>query len=83
MRFLNNRKEQELFSRIWNACSDMTGYVQMHFSRTERENIFGGEWNGWPANEWNEYSDCLEITEESENNATISEMSLAEALKIL
>lgn len=74
MRFLNNRKEQELFSRIWNACSDMTGYVQMHFSRTERENIFDGEWNGWPANEWNEYSDCLEITEESENNATISEI---------
>lgn len=74
MRFLNNRKEQELFSRIWNACSDMTGYVQMHFSRTERENIFGGEWNGWPANEWSEYSDCLEITEDSENNATISEI---------
>lgn len=74
MRFLNNRKEQELFSRIWNACSDMTGYVQMHFSRTERENIFGGEWNGWPANEWSEYSDCLEITEDSENNATINEI---------
>lgn len=74
MKFLNNRKEQELFSRIWNACSDMTGYVQMHFSRTERENIFGGEWNGWPANEWSEYCDCLEITEDSENNATISEI---------
>ena len=74
MRFLNNRKEQELFSRIWNACSDMTGYVQMHFSRTERENIFGGEWNDRPANEWSEYSDCLEITEDSENNATISEI---------
>lgn len=27
MRFLRNRKEQELFSRIWDACSDMTGYV--------------------------------------------------------
>lgn len=74
MKFLNNRKEQELFSRIWNACSDMTGYVQMHFSRSERENIFGGEWSGCPANNWNEYSDCLEITEDSENNATISEI---------
>lgn len=74
MRFLNNRKEQELFSRIWNACSDMTGYVQMHFSRTKRENIFGGEWNGWPTNEWGEYSDCSDITEDSENNATISEI---------
>lgn len=74
MRFLNNRKEQELFSRIWNACSDMTGYVQMHLSRTERENIFGGEWNDEPADEWNEYSDCLDITNDSENNATIKEI---------
>ena len=39
MGFLNNNKEQELFSRIWNACSDMTGYVQMHLSRKERENF--------------------------------------------
>lgn len=74
MRFLNNRKEQELFSRIWNACSDMTGYVQMHFSRTERKNIFGGEWNDRPADEWGGYSNCLDITEDSENNATISEI---------
>lgn len=74
MRFLNNRKEQELFSRIWNACSDMTGYVQMHFSRTEREKIFNGEWNDWPADEWDEYSDCLDITEDSETNPTISEI---------
>lgn len=74
MRFLNNRKEQELFSRIWNACSDMTGYVQMHFSRTEREKIFNGEWNNKPADKWDEYRDCLDITEDSETNATISEI---------
>lgn len=74
MRFLNNRKEQELFSRIWNACSDMTGYVQMHFSRKEREIIFGGEWNSKPAKKWSKYIDCLDITEDSENNATISEI---------
>lgn len=74
MRFLNNRKEQELFSRIWNACSDMTGYVQMHFSRTEREKIFNGEWNNKPADKWDEYRDCLDITEDSETDATISEI---------
>lgn len=74
MRFLNNRKDQEFFSRIWNACSDMTGYVQMHFSRMERENIFKGEWNDWPASEWEEYDDCLNITEELENNANISDI---------
>lgn len=74
MRFLNNRKEQELFSRIWNACSDMTGYVQMHFSRTEREKIFNGEWNNKPADKWDEYRDCLDLTEDSETNATICEI---------
>lgn len=74
MRFFNNRKEQELFSRIWNACSDMTGYVQMHFSRTERENIFDGEWNNWPTDKWGEYSDCLNITNYSKNNSIISEI---------
>lgn len=74
MRFLNNRKEQELFSRIWNACSDMTGYVQIHFSRTEREKIFNGEWNNKPADKWDEYRDCLDITEDSETDATISEI---------
>ena len=51
MGYLNDRGEQELFSKIWNACSDMTGYVQMHFSPTDRAEIFGNELNGWPADE--------------------------------
>lgn len=74
MRHLNDRKEQEFFSRAWNACSDMTGYVQMHFSPKERQNIFGGEWNDAPTDNWNEYNDCFCITEDAENNATISEI---------
>ena len=41
MGYLNDRGEQELFfQKIWNACSDMTGYVQMHFSPTDREKNF-------------------------------------------
>ena len=48
MGYLDDRKKQELFSRIWNACSDMTGYVQMHFSPEERKNIFSDSWNGNP-----------------------------------
>ena len=38
-------EEQEVFSDIWDACSDMTGYVQMHFNRILRERIFGANWN--------------------------------------
>ncbi len=78
MRFLNERKEQELFSRIWNACSDMTGYVQMHFSRKEREYIFGGGWNECPVDEWSEYDDCLDFTEDTENSAFISDIIKSE-----
>lgn len=66
MKHLSNRSEQEFFSRIWNACSDMTGYVQMHFSPNEREKIFGNGWNGCPSDEWEDYSDCLGVVEDAE-----------------
>lgn len=71
---LTNRKEQEFFSRIWNACSNMTGYVQMHFSPAERQNIFGEKWNDYPADDWNNYADCFNISENSENDANITEI---------
>lgn len=65
MGYLNDRGEQEFFSKIWNACSDMTGYVQMHFSPADREKVFGNEWNVWPADEWAGYQSCFGVTEES------------------
>ena len=70
----NDRGEQEFFSKIWNACSDMTGYVQMHFPPADREKIFGNEWNGWPTDEWSDYQQCFGVTEESEQGATIAEI---------
>lgn len=36
------------FSEIWNACRDMSGYVQMNFSKASRELLFGGDWNAIP-----------------------------------
>lgn len=36
--------EKTIFDKIWDACSDMTGYVQMHFASKNnelRESIFG------------------------------------------
>lgn len=36
------------FSEIWNACRDMSGYVQMNFSKASRELLFGGYWNDIP-----------------------------------
>lgn len=46
------REEQELFSKIWDACSDMTGYVQMHFSPAVRETLFDSEWDSIPETEF-------------------------------
>ena len=75
MGYLDNRKEQDFFSRIWNACSDMTGYVQMHFSPKDRNKIFGGEWNKFPCYKWKEYCDCLDMAEKGkESNAMISKI---------
>ncbi len=39
---------REVFSKIWNACSDMNGYVQMHLDKETREQWFGKEWNELP-----------------------------------
>lgn len=52
------KEEQSVFARIWDACSDMTGYVQMHFiskNNEVRENLFGPEWNEMPPEDWNKY----------------------------
>ena len=57
MRYLPNDAEKATFAKIWDACSDMTGYVQMHFvSRNNevRENIFGIGWNEMPSDKWSD-----------------------------
>lgn len=58
MSYLKNDKEKAIFAKIWDACSDMTGYVQMHFiSRNNevREAVFGSSWNDMPPKSWNHY----------------------------
>ena len=45
MNYLDDACEHEAFARIWEACSDMTGYVQMHFSVEDREKLFVEQWS--------------------------------------
>lgn len=49
-------KEHVAFARIWEACAEMTGYVQMHFSTTERTTLFGKEWSDEPRGT---FADCV------------------------
>lgn len=37
---INDTKEQEKFSEIWNACADMNDYVYFNFDTTNRKSIF-------------------------------------------
>ena len=48
MRQFTDVNKRERFAQIWNACSDMNGYVQMHFSPDLRDNIFGKDWSAMP-----------------------------------
>lgn len=49
MNYLDDVCEREAFARIWEACSDMTGYVQMHFSVEDRVKLFGQWWSDPPS----------------------------------
>ncbi len=54
MSYLDKYNENDLakFAEIWDACSDMNGYVQMHFkskNNETRETIFGSDWKDLPS----------------------------------
>jgi len=58
--------EAPVFAKIWDACSDMTGYVQMHFvskNNTVREALFGPAWDTMPPNDWNSYKASIKAGE--------------------
>lgn len=77
MSFLDgNREEQELLAKIWDACSDMTGYVQMHFNKEYREQIFGDSWNSFPKKDLfsSLVNSCQPESDTSERELTIKEI---------
>ena len=49
-------EEQGSFAEIWNACRDMSGYVQMHFNSDRRVDLFSEKWDSMPKD------DCLSIS---------------------
>lgn len=73
MSFLTDSAEKAWFADIWDACSDMTGYVQMHFEVRVREMLFGGRWDKLPA--FNSLTDLgKEGRKSSGNNVKINQI---------
>ena len=76
MRYLSNRCEQEFFARVWDACSDMTGYVQMHFAKAEREEIFGDKWSPDKlSGSWSRYTGCLKMGQSADEGFSITSVT--------
>lgn len=74
MGYLRDKEDRDFFARVWEACSDMTGYVQMHFAPTERNEIFGGSWNSEPADSWSHYKTCLSMGQKDAPEIAITEI---------
>lgn len=77
MSYLIDDSEKGLFAKIWDACSDMTGYVQMHFiskNNVVREAIFGSEWNGMPSNSWHKYKKAMSSSTQETTGHTIRDL---------
>ena len=71
---LPNGSEPEFFSRVWSACSDMTGYVQMHFAKTEREKLFGSEWGKIPSDKWTAFKACLDMGQQADREVSVKDI---------
>lgn len=57
---------KSLFAKIWEACSDMSGYVQMHFDVSTRRLLFGWDWN------WLQEIDYDELAEQDDDEPEFS-----------
>lgn len=69
MSYLEKDSDKRVFATIWDACSDMTGYVQMHFiskGNEIRENIFGNRWNDLPSSNWRDYRRAMDVRRKEE-----------------
>ena len=52
MGMLTRESDRRKAAEIWQACSDMTGYVQMHFPAERRKRLFGERWDKLPSVAW-------------------------------
>ena len=75
MEFLDKDSDKAAFAKIWEACSDMTGYVQMHLDKSSRECIFGEKWRSLPSGDWNDYREISKNISEEGNGSLISDIT--------
>jgi hypothetical protein len=73
---MGNKKDQQMFATIWDACRDMSGYVQMHFTPTLRGELFDCDWAHIPSHRITDYRDLSQLSA-SKSGARISDIVLS------
>lgn len=68
-----DKNERNTFSIVWDACRDMTGYVQMHFHKKHRETLFCGGWDWLMLDRYNSLSE--------KDDTNISSCSILDIIK--
>ena len=77
MSYLEDDEDKKMFAMIWDACSDMTGYVQMHFISKDnrvREEIFGWNWSYLPSDEWDDYIGIIDTKKDTNEGYKITDI---------
>ena len=69
-----NEKDQQVFATVWDACRDMSGYVQMHFTPDQRGELFGSYWNQIPSNSIDDYRKLSQTSASETGALTISDI---------
>ena len=69
-----NKKDQAVFATIWDACRDMSGYVQMHFTPALRGELFDWDWGHIPSHKLTVYHH-FSFSSSSKSGAYISEIT--------
>ncbi len=69
------KKDRIVFSKIWEACSDMSRYVQYGFHTKDREVLFGKSWNMFLPTQF------IEVLNNLDNYEEISKLEEAQSIE--
>jgi len=63
-----NKSDHFLFHTLWEACSDMSSYVQMNFNVSHRKLMFSDKWNELLFDDFDELKEEFVAVEKSNTN---------------
>lgn len=75
---LSEDKDRRIFSKIWEACSEMSSYVQMNFDKKSREIVFKESWKELPSNKWQDFEQISEYSNDDTESHLIDDIVKSE-----